>query len=105
MRKFDLEDRMVNYACEIITLGEETSESFAAIHLRKQLIRSATSAALKYGEAQSGESPSDFIHKLKIAVKELRESMVCLKIFQRKELAPIDFVQACIQETNELIPF
>ncbi len=103
MRKFDLEDRMVVYASEVITLCEKTNNSFAALHLRKQLIRSATSAALNYGEAQSGESPADFIHKLKVAVKELRESMVCLKIMLQRKYVEPEQMSSTIQETNELI--
>jgi four helix bundle protein len=54
--------------------------SYASQHMSKQLIRSATSAALNYGEAQSAESSRDFLHKMKISLKELRESLVNLKI-------------------------
>ncbi len=57
--------------------------SKAANHLAGQIVRSGTSVALNYGEAQSGESRKDFIHKMKIVLKELRETFVCLKIIHK----------------------
>ncbi|MCW8813936.1 MAG: four helix bundle protein [Ignavibacteriaceae bacterium] len=69
-----------------------------------QLIRSGTSPALHYGEAQSAESRNDFVHKLKILLKELRETLVALKIIKRVSLAKkIDLVEKGIIECNELI--
>ncbi len=73
-RKFDLEQRLIQFAVTSIRLAEKLPASFAGRHLSGQLIRSATSPALQYGEAQSAESRNDFIHKLKIALKELRET-------------------------------
>jgi four helix bundle protein len=72
--------------------------------LSGQLIRSATSNALNYGEAQSGESRKDFIHKLKIILKELRETMICLKILKKINPDPINNkLDKAILECNELI--
>lgn len=69
-----------------------------------QLIRSGTSPALNYGEAMSAESTNDFVHKLKIILKELRESFVCLKIIKRKPLIESDEITNPIyKENNELI--
>ena len=68
------------------------------------MIRSGTSPALNYGEAQSAESTNDFVHKLKIVWKELRETLVCLKITERKPLmTPFSKLNPIIKENNELI--
>lgn len=78
--KYDLEERLIKFAMEVILDCKEIEGSFASQHLSQQLIRSATSPALNYGEAQSAESPRDFLHKMKLSLKELRESLVNLKI-------------------------
>jgi four helix bundle protein len=84
--KYDLQDRLVKFSAMIILNVRSLNQSFATDHLTKQLIRSATSAALNYGEAQSAESRRDFIHKMKICLKELRESQVNLQIMHEANL-------------------
>jgi four helix bundle protein len=69
MRKFELEERLINFAVLIIEITETMHSSRAANHLGGQLLRSGTSAALNYGEALGGESRSDFVHKMKVALK------------------------------------
>jgi len=103
MKPYDLEERLVLYSSEVIGLCEKLPSSYAATHLSKQLVRSGTSAALNYGEAKGAESPNDFIHKLKVAVKELRESRVCLKIIHQRKYGDPEKMSSAIQETNELI--
>ena len=67
-------------------------------------MRSGTSPALQYGEAQSAESRNDFIHKLKILLKELRETLVSLKIIKKVPLTKkIDLVEKALTKCNELI--
>ena len=78
----------MDFAADIIGIAEALPATPAGRHLAGQLLRSGTSPAANYGEAQSAESRKDFVHKLKIALKELRESMVWLKIIQRRELLP-----------------
>lgn len=102
-RKFDLEDRLIDFAIKSSEIAEELPPSKFANHIGGQLIRSGSSPALNYGEAQSAESPNDFIHKLKVILKELRESKVCLKIIIRKPLLPIEVVNPLLNESNELI--
>lgn len=104
MKPNQLEERLIKFAIDIIRLCKTMDKSFAAEHLTKQLIRSSTSVALNYGEARSGESTKDFLHKMKISVKELRESFVNLKIQKgacligdEKELIRL------IDENNQLI--
>jgi len=103
-RKYDLEERLIQFAVNVILMCNKLDGSYASQHMSKQLIRSATSAALNYGEAQSAESSRDFLHKMKISLKELRESLVNLKIQKGAELIKdIQKIDILIQENNELI--
>lgn len=86
-RKYDLEDRLIEFAAMIIELTESLSNSRAGNHLASQVVRSGTSPALHYGEAQSAESRNDFIHKIKVLLKELRETNAALKLIKRVNLS------------------
>jgi four helix bundle protein len=103
IRKFDLEDRLIDFALMVNNIVEELPHTKLGNHIAGQIVRCGTSSALNYGEAQSAESPNDFIHKLKIILKELRETRVCLKIIIRKPLLPRAEVEKVLQENNELI--
>lgn len=103
MNKEPLQDRLIEFACRAIRVSEAMPNTYAAAHLGSQLIRSATSSALNYAEAQDAESRNDFIHKLKIVVKELRESLVCLKIISQLNLIPSAKLSLLIKENDELI--
>ncbi len=74
-----------------------------ARHLRGQILRSGTSPALNYGEAQASESRADFIHKFKVCLKELRETYINLQIISRKEYLGDEIVEPMIRECDELI--
>ena len=103
-RTFDLQDRFIDFAVKIIRLSEVIPESKAGAHICAQVLRSGTSPAPNYGEAQSAESRADFIHKLKIALKELRETEVWLKTIVRSELIkPSEQLAPLLKETDELI--
>ena len=103
-RKFDLEDRLIKFSIEIIRLTELMPQSLAGRHLASQLIRSGTAPALNYGEALSAESRTDFIHKMKISLKELRESSISIKIInQGLIIKETDKVQSVLKECNQLI--
>ena len=102
-RQYDLQDRLVDYAVRIIKLAEALPETKAGKHISSQLLRSGTSPAPNYGEAQSAESKADFIHKLKIALKELRETEIWLKIISKAQMVEPDSLLApLLQETDEL---
>src|SRR4030042_3876498 len=90
MTKSELEERLIDFAVDIIKLATTLPKTFAGKHLSEQIIRSGTSSALNYGEAQSAESRKDFIHKIKIILKELRETLICLKIIERAKLCKSD---------------
>jgi len=104
MNKFDLEERLINFSVLIIEIANEIPNTRAGNHLSGQLMRSGTSVSLNYGEAQSGESRKDFIHKIKIVLKELRETFVCLKIIHLTKLYKSeDKLQFALKENDELI--
>ncbi len=104
MNKFDLEERLVNFSVLIIEIVNDMPNSKAGNHLSGQLVRSGTSVALNYGEAQSGESRKDFIHKMKVVLKELRETFICLKIIHRTLLYNNEVkIIAAKKENDELI--
>ncbi|MBO9620836.1 MAG: four helix bundle protein, partial [Niabella sp.] len=81
---FDLEDRLVDFACMSLDVCELLPSTKAGQNLEYQLSRSGTACALIYGEAQAAESKADFIHKMKLVLKEIRECRVNLKIISRK---------------------
>ena len=86
MKKFDLEDRFIDYTIRISNVIDEIENSWLGNYIAGQLIRSWTSPALNYGEASRSfgtRSRKDFVHKLSIILKELKESRVCLKIIER----------------------
>lgn len=81
-----MEERLLEFGARIIRLVESLPRSRAASHLGGQLLRSGTSPLLNHGEAASAESTEDFVHKLRVCLKELRETMRCLKLIQRVPL-------------------
>ncbi|OFX59260.1 MAG: four helix bundle protein [Bacteroidetes bacterium GWA2_30_7] len=103
-RKFDLEDRLIKFAIRMMEISEKLPNTKAGNHISGQLVRSVSSPALNYGEVQAAESKADFAHKMKIILKELRETRICLKIIILKPLfANPNELQSDINESNELI--
>ena len=101
MNSKELENRMIDFSIQIVNLIKSLPEDRITNHLCGQLLRSATSPALNYGEAQGAESKKDFVHKLGIVLKELRESLNCLKI-----LAGTNYIKTespVMKECNELV--
>ena len=101
--KFDLEERLIDFAARCIKVAESLSSTRAGLHLADQLTRSGTSPALNYGEAQAAESRKDFIHKMKVCLKELRETAICLRIIVRSKMLIFEKLQPLLNEVNELI--
>lgn len=103
-KTFNLEERVIDYAVSVIKLVDKLPKSYAGQHLGGQLLRSGTSPSLNYGEAKAAESKNDFIHKMKVCLKEFRETFICLKIIWRSKLIKDEvFINEVITETNELI--
>ena len=103
-KKYDLEDRLMEISVEVIRLVEGLPNTKAGNHLGGQLLRSGTSPYLNHGEAQAAESNKDFMHKLRICLKELRESFRALKLIRAVPLSPeLETLNAMINEFDELI--
>ncbi len=100
---YDLEDRLVEHASIMIELTEALPNTRAGNHIAGQLLRSGTSAAPNYGEAQAAESRKDFIHKMGICLKELRESRIWLLIIRRRAMLKASITDPVLSETEELI--
>lgn len=102
-RRYDLEERLIQFASIVIDVSESLPRTLAGNHLASQLVRSATSPALHYGEAQGAESKNDFIHKMKVCLKELRETYNALRLIRLKEWIIMEKIDPLIRENNELI--
>ncbi len=103
-RKFDLEDRFVDYTCRMIDVVEALPNTRAGNYIAGQLIKSCHSPTFNYGEVQAAESKKDFIHKMGVVLKELKECRTALKIIRKKEMIkPINKTSDIFKETEELI--
>ena len=101
---YDLEERLLEYTVRVIKLVECLPKTRTGNHVAGQLLRSGTSPYPNHGEAQAAESPKDFIHKLRISLKELRETQRWLRLIQRVPLIkPQEKVDPFLKETEELI--
>jgi len=100
---YDFEDRLVRFAGESAIFAEKLSNTYTANYYKNQLIRSAGSPVLNYGEAQATVSDKDFIHKMSIVVKELKESRSCLKVLAYLKLGDEKMRNIMLVECEELI--
>lgn len=101
--RYDLEERLIDFGVAISKIVDRLPNSRLGNYIANQCVRSGCSPALNYGEAQSAESRNDFIHKMKIILKELRETMISLKIIERAELHEHSSVLKAKNEYNQLI--
>ena len=103
-RRYDLEDRLLDFAVSIVELTDALPITRAANHIAGQLLRCGTSPLSNHGEVEAAESRKDFIHKLRICLKELRETKRWLRLVGRLErLGKAANLQACLNEVEELI--
>ena len=103
-RKYDLEDRLLDYAARIVQLIDALPRTRAANHVADQLLRSGTAPLSHHGEAQAAESRDDFIHKLSLALKELKESRRWLRLIEKTRMAKdVRTVEPLLAETEELV--
>jgi len=103
-RKYDLADRLIDFAARVMDVVDSLPSAPAGKHIAGQLMRSGTAPAANYAEAQGAESRADFIHKMRLALKELRETNVWLRLVKTKSLiTPADRLVPLLQECNELI--
>ena len=103
-RKYDFEERLLEFAIAIIKLSEELPSSRAAQHVANQVLRSGTAAYPNHGEAEAAESRDDFVHKMKICLKELRETRRWARLIHRMGWVKGDVSIKCVlRESDELI--
>lgn len=104
MTSEELENRLIDFAVNCIKMTKNTDASFASQHLSGQLIRSSTSVALNYSEAIGAQSSRDYIHKMQICLKELRETKTNLRIQKESDLIKtVSELNILIDESNQLI--
>lgn len=101
--KYDLEERLIDFSIIVSDVVDGLPNTRLGNYISGQLVRSGCSPALNYGEAQSAESRNDFIHKIKIILKELRESLISIKIIERKKLFNMEEVLKAKDECNQLV--
>lgn len=102
--KFDLEDRLLDYTAAVIRFVETMNRTQAGRHVAGQLLRSGTASLPNHGEAQAAESTADFVHKMSLCLKELRESRRWLRLVQRVPLVRFpSSVDPLLTETDELV--
>ncbi len=102
--RIEIENRLIEFTVSIINLCRNLSNEYVSQHLSTQIIRSSSSSALNYGEAQAAESKKDFVHKTSIVLKELRETYISLRIIkQAKLIKNKGFDDEILKECGELI--
>ena len=100
---FDLEDRLLEFTVRLLKLVDALPTSRVGNHIAGQLLRCGTSPFANHGEVQAAESRNDFIHKLRVCLKELKEIKRWLRLIARLELIPPRRVRFLLIETEELI--
>ena len=97
-----LEERLIDFAVRIVRLSASLPRTAAGRHIAGQILRSGTSPAPNYGEARGAESHADFVHKLRIVVKELNETSIWLRILDRSRIMKSELLVEIIRENNHL---
>jgi four helix bundle protein len=100
----ELIERLIAFAAMIILFTDSLKRNRAGLHLNDQMSRSSISTGLNYGEATGAESPRDFVHKMQIVLKELRETWIALRITGAAKLSSNpELLKKCLDENNQLI--
>ena len=101
-RADELEERLVNFAVRIIRLSTRLPRTQAGKHIAGQILRSGTSPAPNYGEARGAESYADFVHKVRVVIKELNETSIWLRIIERSEILSATLLADIVRENKDL---
>jgi len=101
-RADELEERLINFAVRIVGLSSRLPRTPAGKHVAGQILRAGTSPAPNYGEARGAESHADFVHKLRIVLKELNETSIWLRIIERSRLLGPRLLTNITQENRAL---
>ena len=98
----ELEERLINFAVRIVMLSSRLPRTPAGKHVAGQILRAGTSPAPNYGEVRGAESHADFVHKLRIVLKELNETSIWLRIIERSRLLGPRLLANIMQENRDL---
>jgi four helix bundle protein len=98
----DIQERLIEFAVNVMELCDGLPRTFAGRHVGEQLFRAGTAGSSNYAEARGAESLNDFIHKLGIVRKELNESLVWLRILEKRGIGRVEEVQALSSECDQL---
>ena|SRR6266581_8608981 len=98
----ELENRLIDFAVRVIKVADALPKTAAGKHIANQVLRCGTAAAPQYAEARGAESRADFVHKLKIALKELNECTVWLRMVCRAELLRPELLEGLLEENQQL---
>ena len=101
-RADELEERLIDFSVRIVKLSSRLPKTPAGRHIAGQILRSGTSPAPNYGEARGAESRNDFVHKLRIVLKELNETSIWLRVIERSKLIRNELLADIIAENTEL---
>jgi four helix bundle protein len=102
-KKYDLEERLLNFTAAVVRLADSLPNTKAGNHVAGQLLRCATSPLANHGEVEAAESRKDFLHKLRICLKELRETWRWLRLIARLQLADAERLRTALTEVEELV--
>ncbi len=98
----DLGERLLDYGARVVKLVSALPSTLAARRIGDQLLRSATAVGANYEEARAAESSPDFVHKLQVALKEMRESNSWLRLLMKAELVPSERLKPLVDESDQL---
>ena len=101
-RADELEERLIDFAVRIVKVSANLPKTPPGKHVAGQILRSGTSPAPNYGEARGAESHADFVHKLRIVLKELNETSIWLRIIDRSHMLRSELIAQIDRENNEL---
>ena len=98
----ELESRLIDFAVRIVKLSASLPRTPAGKHIAGQILRSGTSPAPNYGEARGAESTADFVHKVRIVLKELNETSIWLRVIEQSQLLKAQVLTDLTRENSEL---
>ena len=101
-RADELEERLIDFVVRVVNLSANLPRTPAGKHIAAQIMRSGTSPAPNYGEARGAESHADFIHKLRIVLKELNETSIWLRVIERSQMLRKELIADIVGENKEL---
>ena len=104
-KRIDISERFLDFGVNIIGVVSKLNNNQVSNHITNQLMRSATSAGANYEEACGAESKKDFIHKMQLVLKELRETLFWLKLLKKSKLISVKNINEVLIEADELVKF